>query len=242
MSTTTTVKARAFSAVEGVPPSAIVTNLYTIDMSPPSIVAEVSPPLTSSWMTTPVTVTFRCDDNSGTVTCPPPVIVSSDGADQLIRGTAVDPAGNQATASVTVSIDLTPPSVTLLNAPDGSTTADAQLLLSGHVTDAASGLADAVRCNGEAVPIFQDAFECLVSLRPGVNSIALQARDVAGHVAAAGVTITRIGTATTLTIAPDSRTMVIDEVAAMSLRDEFGAAVANATWSSSDTAHRVAVE
>ena len=110
---TTTVKARAFSALEGVPPSAVVTNVYTIDMSPPSIVAEVSPALTSGWMTTPVTVTFRCDDNSGTVTCPSPVIVSSDGADQLIRGTAVDPAGNHATASVTVSVDLTPPSVTL---------------------------------------------------------------------------------------------------------------------------------
>ena len=235
VSTTTTVKARAFSAVEGVPPSAVVTNVYAIDMSPPSIVAEASPPLASGWMTTPVTVTFRCDDNSGAVTCPPPVIVSSDGADQLIRGTAVDPAGNQTTASVTISVDLTPPSVTLLNAPDGSSTPDAQILLSGHVTDATSGLADAVRCNGEAVPIFQDAFECLVSLRPGVNSIALQARDVAGHLAAAGVTITRIGTATTLALAPDSRTMVIDEVAAMSLRDEFGAAVANATWSSSDT-------
>ena len=58
VSTTTTVKARAFSSVEGVPPSAFVTNLYTIDMSPPSIVAGVSPPLTSGWMTTPVTVTF----------------------------------------------------------------------------------------------------------------------------------------------------------------------------------------
>jgi hypothetical protein len=154
----------------------------------------------------------------------------------LIRGTAVDSAGNQATASVTVSVDLTPPSVTLLNAPDGGSTVDTQILLGGHVTDAASGLADALRCNGEAVPIIQDAFECLVSLRPGVNSITLQARDAAGHVTAAGVTITRVGTATTLTLAPDSRTMVLDEVAAMSLRDEFGAAVANATWSSSDTA------
>ncbi len=234
VSATTTVRARAFSAVEGVPASAIVTNVYTIDMSPPTIVAEVSPPLTSGWMTTPVTVTFTCDDNSGTVTCPSPVVVSSDGADQLIRGTAIDPAGNQATASATVSVDLRPPSVALLNAPDGNTTTDAQILLSGRVTDAGSGLADALRCNGEAVAVLQETFQCLVNLRPGVNSITLQARDVAGHVAAAGLTITRVGTATTLTIAPDSRTMAINEVAAMSLRDEFGASVANATWSSSD--------
>ena len=236
VSVSTTVRARAFSAVDGVPASAIVTNVYTIDMSPPSIVAEASPPLTSGWMTTPVTVTFTCEDDSGTVTCPLPVIVSSDGADQLIRGTAVDPAGNQATASVTVSVDLRPPSVAFLNAPDEGTTADVQILLSGRVTDAASGLADAVRCSGEAVAVLQETFECLVNLRPGVNSITLQAGDVAGHVTAAGLTITRVGTATTLAIAPDSRTMVTNEVAAMSLRDEFGASVANATWSSSDAA------
>lgn len=236
VSATTIVSARAFSAVEGVPPSAAVTDVYTIDMSPPSIVAETSPPLTGGWMTTPVTVTFRCDDNSGTVACPAPVIVNGDGANQLIRGVAVDPAGNHTTASVTVSVDLTPPSVTVLNAQDGATTADTRILLSGQITDAASGLADALRCNGEAVAVIHDTFECPVNLRPGVNSIALQASDVAGHVAAAGLTITRVGDATTLTIAPDSRTMVTHEVAAMSLRDEFGAPVANATWSSSDTA------
>ncbi len=236
VSATTIVTARAFSAVEGVPPSAAVSHVYTIDMVPPSIVAEVSPPLLSGWMTVPVTVTFRCDDNSGTVACPAPVIVNGDGADQLIRGIAVDPAGNHTTASVTVSVDLTPPSVTLFNAQDGSTTADTLILLSGRITDAASGLAGALQCNGDAVAVILEAFECLVNLRPGVNSIALQARDAAGHVAAAGVTITRVGAATTLTIAPDSRTMVVDEVAAMSLRDEFGASVANATWSSSDPA------
>ena len=93
-----------------------------------------------------------------------------------------------------------------------------------------------MRCNGDAVAVTQEAFECLVNLRPGVNSITLQARDVAGHVTAAGVTITRVGTTGTLMIAPDSRTMVTNEVTALSLRDEFGASVANAIWSSSDTA------
>ena len=151
VSANATVKARAFSSVEGIEPSLIVSNTYTIDMVPPSIVAEVSPPLTSGWMTTPVTVSFRCEDDSGTVCCPAPVTVTSDGAAQLIRGTAIDAAGNQAIASVTVSVDLRRPSVTLLNTPDGDRTADAQILLSGRVTDAASGLAGDLRCNGAAV-------------------------------------------------------------------------------------------
>jgi hypothetical protein len=233
VSANTTVKARAFSSVEGVEPSVIVSHTYAIDMVPPSIVAEVSPPLTPGWMTTPVTVSFRCEDDSGTVSCPGSVTVTSDGAAQLVRGTAIDPAGNQATVSVAVSVDLTAPIVTLLNAPDQTT--DAQVLLSGRITDAGAGLAGDLRCNGAVVPVVQEAFECLVTLRPGVNSVTLQASDGAGHVVAAGVTVTRTGETTALTIAPDSRTMAIKEVAAISLRDEFGAAIAEATWSTSDT-------
>ena len=34
------------------------------------------------------------------------------------------------------------------------------MLLSGHVFDTASGLADALRCNGGDVPVVQEAFEC----------------------------------------------------------------------------------
>jgi hypothetical protein len=229
------VRARAFSARPGAEPSDMVSASYVIDMLPPTISAEVSPAIGTGWVTGPLTVTFSCADDSGTVSCPPPADVLADGASQLISGTAVDPAGNRATASVTVSVDRTPPSVLLENSPDGTSTTDDGLLLRGRVFDSTSGLAESLRCNGVAVPVVLETFECFVALRPGVNSVALQAADVAGHVTAAGIVITRVGDAARISLAPDSRTMLINESAVLSLRDDYGVAVTDAAWSSSDT-------
>lgn len=234
VSVNTTVKARAFSSATSVQPSATVSHDYAIDMSPPSIVAEASPPLTSAWMTTPVTVSFRCADDAGAVSCPPPVTIG-EGAAQLIRGTAVDAAGNQTTASLEVSVDLTPPFVVFDALPGSGVTEQAQITLRGRVFDAASGLAGSVRCNGDARPVAQESFECSVDLKPGVNSVTVQAHDVAGHVAAGGIEVTRVGAASTLAIAPDFRAMVANQVVAMSVRDNFGAIVSQAVWSSSDS-------
>lgn len=230
------VKARAFAKTAGIAPSLIVTASYIIDTAPPSITAHISPTLTGAWYTTPVTVTFECADDSGSVSCPQPIVVVQDGASQVISGTATDAAGRQATAAVTVSIDRTPPSVVLTESPDGGTTTAAQVLLTGQVIDTLSGLAGALRCNGAAVSLAQDSFECLVTLTPGRNSVTLQAQDSAGNVAAAGIVVTRAGNASRMAMTPDTRTMVLDDVAPLSLRDEFGVAVPDAEWTSSDPA------
>jgi hypothetical protein len=51
-------------------------------------------------------VTFTCADAlSGVESCPQPVTLTEDGPNQVVTGTAVDLAGNSATATVTVSID-----------------------------------------------------------------------------------------------------------------------------------------
>ena len=234
ISSSAVLRARAYSPRTEVEPSQVASAAYIIDVSPPTILLHVSPEATTDWFVSPVTVTFQCADDSGTVSCPPPVIVSHDGASQLISGTAIDPAGNRTTASVTVSVDLTPPSVVLNDSPDNSTTTAAELVLTGRVTDSASGLADSVRCNGSAAPVVHDTFECEVALRPGRNTVTLQAVDVAGHVTAAGVVVTRVGDAASIAIAPDSRTMAVNELATLSLHDDFGATVTGAAWSSSD--------
>jgi len=205
-----------------------------VDTSPPTIVAEVSPAPETAWFTTPVVVTFRCTDDSGTVTCPGPVTVAGDGASQVVSGTAVDAAGNQATASVTINVDQTPPAVALIDSPDNSTTTATQVLLTGRVFDAASGLANPFRCNGSPVPVTEEAFECVVALRTGANHVSLEASDIAGHFTAEGIVITRVDKTPGLTISPDARTMVIREVAPLSLTDELGTVVSGASWESSD--------
>ena len=204
------------------------------DVSPPTIVATVSPAPSAPWFTTPVVVTFECADDSGTVTCPAPVTVSSDGASQVVSGTAVDAAGNQATAAVTVNIDQTPPSIVLTDSPDNTETTATQVLLTGLVSETVSGLAEALHCNAGDVPVVQDAFECVVSLQPGVNHVGLYTSDLAGHFTVVGIAITRVARTTDLSIAPDARTMVIREVAPLSLTDESGATVSGALWKSSN--------
>lgn len=228
------VRARAFSARTDTEPSAVSAAVYVIDMVPPTIVATLSSAEDVDWYTSPVTVTFRCADDSGHVSCSSPVTVSSDGAGQIVSGIATDPAGNRSTASIIVNVDQTAPTVSLDQFAGGGTTTEDHLVLRGRVYDNASGLAEILRCNGTAIAAVQEVFECVVALRPGRNSISLQAADVAGHATAAGVVITRTGDSSAMAIAPDSRTLAMSEVAALSLRDNFGVAVDGAQWSSSD--------
>ncbi len=91
----------------------------SLDKTPPTITATQSPAASGSgWNNTQVTVTFTCADSlSGVATCPPPRAVSTDGAHQVISGTAVDVAGNSSTAQVTLNIQQTPPSILQFTAP-----------------------------------------------------------------------------------------------------------------------------
>lgn len=84
-----------------------------LDQTPPKVQAVASPRRNpAGWNNTPVTVTFTCGDAiSGIAICPAPQTATADGANQTVTGTATDVAGNTASASVTVNIDRTPPSV-----------------------------------------------------------------------------------------------------------------------------------
>jgi hypothetical protein len=86
-----------------------------IDKTPPLITALVSPATNAGgWHNGDVTVTFTCSDAlSGIASCPAPVTVSTEGAGQVVSGTAVDKAGNAATTSVTLNIDKAAPSLSV---------------------------------------------------------------------------------------------------------------------------------
>jgi hypothetical protein len=81
------------------------------DATPPVITAIVEPGAASGGCHgSDVTVSFLCSDAlSGIASCSAPVLLASEGAGQVVTGTAVDLAGNRASVSVTVSIDKTAP-------------------------------------------------------------------------------------------------------------------------------------
>ena len=116
--------------------------------------------------------------------------MSSDGANQVISGTARDRAGNTASASATVSIDKTLPMVSIAAPQAGATLRTSPASLSGNVSDLLSGIA-AATCNGTAVtPGAGGLVSCGPPLVAGSNTLTIAATDAAGNAATAAVDVT----------------------------------------------------
>jgi hypothetical protein len=149
------------------------------------------PPNAAGWHNTDVTVTFTCSDAaSGVATCPTPVLVATEGADQLVSGTATDRAGNSSSTSVTVSLDKTLPSMDITSPANGITLNTPEVTVTGTVSDRLSGISS-VTCNGGAASVSDSTFDCVLSLSEGANTIVTQATDRAGNVGTAQVTVNR---------------------------------------------------
>ena len=164
---------------------------------PPTITGAISTaPNAAGWNNSNVTVTFTCADPIlGIASCSSPVQLTMEGANQAVSGTAVNRAGFSATTKVNVSIDKTPPAVSISSPSNGITVTTTSLSIMGTATDALSGVAS-VACQGTAATLNGSNFTCTVSLVPGSNTITVQATDKAGNSATASVTITLL----TLTI------------------------------------------
>lgn len=96
------------------------TNLTVkVDLTPPTATPVIAPsPNAAGWNNTAVTVSFTCSDSvSGVATCPSPVQLSTEGANQQVCGNVVDVAGNTSNSCATVSIDETPPLISASVSP-----------------------------------------------------------------------------------------------------------------------------
>lgn len=115
-----------------------------LDLDAPTIAAGIAPPPPASgWFTADPTVTFTCaDKTSGVVSCTPPVVVASEGANQIIRGTVTDRAGHQASKAVAVSLDKTAPTITATRnpAPNEAGWNSGPVTVSFNCFDALSGI------------------------------------------------------------------------------------------------------
>jgi len=97
--------------LRGAPGSGFALEFIGVDNVPPTITASADrAPNSAGWYNANVVVTFSCSDKtSGVATCPPPVTVSTEGANQIIAGAATDNASNVGMTQLAISLDKTPP-------------------------------------------------------------------------------------------------------------------------------------
>lgn len=158
--------------------------------TPPTITAAVTPaPNAAGWNNSNPTVMFTCGDKlSGIASCTEPVTITTETAGQTVAGTAVDKAGNTATAFAVVKLDKTPPSLAVTSPATGAKLFTPIITVTGTVAEALSGLAS-VTCNGVPANVNGTTFSCGVTLVPGTNSTNVVATDVAGNTSTAALSL-----------------------------------------------------
>ena len=165
--------------------------VFVVDTTPPTIAAVINPaPNAAGWHKSDATVSFTCSDSeSGVASCPAPITVSTEGANQVIAGTATDLAGNSGTASLTVNLDKSAPTVTITSPSNGATVTSSPVNVTGTATDTLSGIAT-VLCNGNPASLSASTFSCDVPLTSGPNTITVQATDIAGNTGSSSIAVT----------------------------------------------------
>jgi hypothetical protein len=166
-------------------------SLFTlnIELIPLTISASASPPANSAgWNNSNVTITYVCGGGVAPISCPTPLAVTQEAHGLSVYGTASDAAGNLQQAGVSLSVDKTPPVLTIVSPANGTNTGVSQATIQGLVSDALSGVMS-VTCNGSPATITGTAFSCNVTLSIGTNNIAVNATDVAGNNTSSSVTL-----------------------------------------------------
>jgi len=130
--------------LRGAPGAALSVKIVGVDTDPPTISGTIAPvPAASGWLKTGAVVSFVCADaTSGIASCTSPVPVNTEGANQVVTGTAIDKAGHQSTTSVSVSIDRTATTIeaTLTPQPNAGGWTNSPVTVTFACTDALSGV------------------------------------------------------------------------------------------------------
>lgn len=185
--------------------SLTVTDL-SIDKTAPSIAASVTPAAnTAGWNSTSVVVSFVCADGlSGVQTCPASQVLTAESAALSASGTAIDYADNTTSATASVKIDKTAPTVSYSGTLTYS--ADQTVAITCSATDALSGVASTTCSNVSGAAY---------SLGAGTHSLSATATDAAGNVGS-GSTSYRV-TVTTASICTVTGTLIANAGVANSL-------------------------
>lgn len=99
---------------------------------------------------------------------------------------ATDLAGNSATKTVLVTLDSTPPVVTITAPVSGGITKNAQVTVTGAISKPNT----TATVNGAPITVTDQAFTFIYNLNEGENTITVEATDRAGNKGSAAVTVT----------------------------------------------------
>ncbi len=122
------------------------------------------------------------------------------GANVLVA-VATDAAGNQASATALVTLDTTPPTLTLTTPSPGQLTNQPQVQVAGSATDD-SGIAT-LTVGGQPVTLAASGkFSTLVPVGEGVSSIEVDAVDLAGNQQTVVVSVNRFSIPTVAIVSP----------------------------------------
>jgi len=164
----------------------------------PPVAAITEPADLSVFGAGPVTVRGMVDDPTATVMVNGiPAAVSAnaftasgvplrEGGNALVA-VATDPFGSVGTASITVVLDTTPPTVRIEAPANGALVTEPRVTVFGLITDIVTGTVNAVEAtvtvNGLPAQVSNRGFLVRdVPLQPGWNSLVAEARDQAGNV------------------------------------------------------------
>ncbi len=147
------------------------------DTTPPTITGRMSPlPNVNGWHNTDVAVTFDCVDSaSGVAACIGDEVLVNNGADQRVRGTSTDAAGNNALFTMPgINIDRAPPVITIDSPRNGAEYSILQRALADwNVADALSGVGSAAASTRQGERIDTSTL--------GSHTFAVAATDLAGN-------------------------------------------------------------
>jgi len=160
----------------------------------PQITAGMLPsPNSNAWNNSPVTVNFTCTPGPAPIqSCSPPVIVRTEGANQVASGTVVDDLNNTSTTTASVDLDMTAPVVTITSPSNGASVGTGSVTVTGTITDTLSG-PGSVTCHGTQAALNGSSFSCSVQLSSGANSITVIGSDLAGNASSASISVTNTG-------------------------------------------------
>lgn len=176
-----------------------------LDTTPPAVTIRAPPNLTL-FNTGPITVFGTIDDPEATVVVNGVAAVIAGGAfsasgvalregANTITATATDRVGNAATASITVVLDATAPTVRIDTPSEGAVLSQPTVTVTGMVNDIVTGTVNAedatVTVNGRPATVLNRSFVVSeLPLKRGPNTIVAVAQDRAGNSGTAAVEVT----------------------------------------------------
>ena len=124
--------------------------------------------------------------------------------------TATDKAGNKATKTITVTLDTTPPTITITSPEDNSIVNTDTIHIKGTVKDDVS--VSKLTIQDKEVSFDKDGqFDAEVTLKQGKNTITITATDKAGNKATKTITVT-YKPQTIITLQPNNPMMTVNGV------------------------------